>query len=124
MLMQLLLSPPRSDSQENPLPVDPADPTSSCFYELPNDGRLREEIVNVLMRGPLVGSWKRADNLLELATTANWGTASEQLHPAEVSMAAVALDRGMAGEHVDSLAETLGVQPGTLRRKASKARKK
>lgn len=110
-LLELLLRPTMTDSQENPLP--------GSFVELPDDGELRLAIVNVLMRGP----WGIKDSMADLMTKTGFGKGKPKLSDLEVSFAAVFQRFGATEERMASIAEAHGVTLETLRKRIAKQSK-
>ena len=113
-LLELLLVPSVTDGRGAPLP--------GSFSDLPDDGDLRQRIVEVLVFGPLRKGWHAADTLDDLVLKTGWGKGKPSLSDYEVSMAAAAVKLGVGSMH--DMAEGLGIDCETLRKKIAKRRKR
>lgn len=124
-LLELLLRPTQTDGPGNAVP--------GSFTELPQDGELRQLIVEVLVFGPLRKGWAAADNLSDMATKTGWGKGKPRLGEHEVSWARVLSDprlfEAVPGaksreERIEKFAAEFGVAAETLRKRIDKQRKR
>lgn len=123
-LLELLLSPPRTSSQGEPLP-DPD--TGLCFSPLPDDYGLRLAIVRALAFGP----WRKAgvNTVDELMSKTGWGESKPKVADFHIDMVIFALDlhKHDLGDgsppSMESFADSLGLEVDVLKRRVQARRR-
>ena len=113
-LLELLLRPDAVGRNDVPVP--------GSFVDLPDDGELRQRIVEVLIFGPLRKGWGAADNLDDLMLKTGWGKSKQSVSEFEVSAAALGVKLGAMNLH--DAAAGVGLEADTLRKKIATQRKR